>query len=141
MIYKAIKYILENDADFLAAIGIDSDLDIKAYPIHPRKEVTLPFCVFSITDQTGNPTKDNPTTSGMDEIRLRVTVYDNDLDACIDAAEKCRIALDNEKAGGTYNSVVIKTLDFESLNDTFEQNYGDRGAVGIDMNYQIWATP
>ena len=141
MIYKAIKYILENDADFLAAIGTDSDSDIKAYPIHPRKEVELPFCVFSITDQTGNPTKDNPTINGIDNIRIRVSVFGLDFDTLIDISEKCRIALDNEKAGGTYNSVVIQSIDFESLNDTFEPNYGDRGAIGIDMNYEIWSTP
>ena len=141
MIYKAIKYILENDADFLAAIGTDSDSDIKAYPIHPRKEVSLPFCVFSITDQTGNPSKDRPSINGIDNIRIRISIFGEDLDVLIDIVEKCRIALDNEKTGGTYNSVVIVSIDFESLNDTFEPGHGDRGALGIDMNYEIWSEP
>ena len=141
MIYKAIKYILENDTDFLTAIGTDSDSDIKAYPIHPRKEVTLPFCVFSITDQTGSPAKDRKTYNGIDNIRIRVSVFGLDLDVLIDLAEKCRVAIDNEKEGGTYNSVVIQSIDFESLNDTFEPGYGDDGALGIDMDYEIWSIP
>ena len=136
MIYKAIKYILENDADFLAAIGTDGG-DIKAYPIAPRKEVSLPFCVFSITDQTGNPTKD--AVSGADELRVRVTVYDTDLDNLIDVAEKCRIALDGEQDGGTFNTVVVASINFDSLNDVFVESYGPSGAMGIDMNYIIWA--
>ena len=141
MIYKAIKNILENDADFLAAIGVDSDSDIKAYPIHPRKEVTLPFCVFSITDQTGNPSKDRKTINGIDIVRVRVSVFGLDLDVLVDIAEKCRIALDNEKDGGTYNSIIVHAVNFESLNDTWEPNYGDRGALGFDMNYEIWSEP
>ena len=141
MIYKAIKYILENDSDFVTAISTDSDGDIKVYPIHPRKEVNLPFCVFSITDQTGNPAKDRESYNGIDEIRLRVSVYDNELDDVIDLAEKARIALDNEKAGGTYNSVVIQSIDFDNLNDTWQESYGNRGAIGIDMNYTIWSSP
>lgn len=141
MIYNAIKNILENDADFLAAIGTDDDSDIKAYPIHPRKGVTLPFCVFNITDQTGNPAKDRASINGLDTVRIRVSVFGHDLDTLIDIAEKCRIALDNEKEGGTYNSVVIHKIDFESLNDTWEPNYGDRGALGFDMNYEIWSEP
>ena len=141
MIYRAIKYILENDADFLAAIGTDDDGDIKTYPIHPRKEVSLPLCVFSVIDQRGNPTKENKSTNGIDEIRVRISVFDNDLDDVIDLAEKCRIALDNEKAGGTYNTEVIHSIDFDSMNDTFQENYGNRGALGIDMDYTIWAEP
>ena len=92
MIYKAVKYILENDADFLAAIGTDDDEDIKVYPIAPRKEVSLPFGVISITDQTGNPSKDRATISGIDTIRVRVSVFGTDLDTLIDIAEKARIA-------------------------------------------------
>lgn len=141
MVYKAIKYILENDSNFAAAIGTDSDSDVKVYPIHPRKEVSLPFCVFSIIDQRGNPSKDRKSYNGIDEIRVRVSVFDDDLDSVIDAAEKARIALDNEKDGGTYNSVVIQNIDFDNMNDTFAESYGNRGALGIDMNYIIWSTP
>ena len=139
MIYKAIKYILENNAAFLAAIGTDGG-DIKAYPIHPRKEVSLPFCVFSITDQNGNPTK--TSTSQIDEIRVRVSVYDTELDDVIDLAEKCRSALEADFRGPeTFNGVVVHSIDFDSLNDTFEQGYGDRGAIGMDLDYIIWAEP
>jgi len=141
VIYKAIKYILENDSDFATAIGTDADGDVKVYPIHPRKEVGLPFCVFSIIDQRGNPAKDRESYNGIDEIRLRVSVFDNELDDVIDLSEKARIALDNEKAGGTYNSVVIQSIDFDNMNDTWEESYGDRGAIGMDMNYTIWSTP
>jgi hypothetical protein len=141
VIYKAIKYILENDSDFATAIGTDDDSDIKVYPIHPRKQVSLPFCVFSITDQRGNPSKDRKSYNGIDEIRIRVSVFDDDLDTAIDLSEKARIALDNQKHGGTFNSVVIQNIDFENMNDTFAENYGNRGALGIDMNYNIWSTP
>jgi hypothetical protein len=141
MIYKAVKYILENDSDFSTAIGTDDDSDVKIYPIHPRKEVALPFCVFNVLDARGNPTKDNPSTSGLDEYRVRVVIYDNDLDTCIDISEKARIALDGEKSGGSFNTVAVSSIDFESLNDTFVESYGDRGAIGIEMDFNIWSTP
>ena len=141
MIYKAIKYILENDTDFATALSTDSDGDVKIYPIHPRKEVSLPLCVFSVIDQRGNPTKENKSYNGIDEIRVRISVFDSELDDVIDIAEKCRIALENEKLGGTYNTEVIHSIDFDSLNDTFSESYGNRGALGIDMDYTIWAEP
>lgn len=141
MIYKAIKYILENNSNFAAAIGTDSDGDVKVYPIHPRKEVSLPFAVFNIIDQRGNPTKDNKSTSGIDEVRVRVTVYDTELDDVVDLSEKARIALDNQKAGGTFNTEVVHSIDFESLNDGYDNSYGDRGAMYIEHDYTIWAEP
>ena len=139
MIYKAIKYILENNAAFAAAIGTDSDSDVKIYPIHPRKEVTLPFCAFNITDQRGNPTKD--AASALDEVRVRVTIFHTNLDTLVDISDKARTALDGEKAGGTYNAEVIASLDFESLNDGFNETYGDRGAYYIEHDYIIWSEP
>ena len=140
MIYKAIKYILENNSNFATAIGSDNG-DVKIYPIHPRKEVSLPFCVFNIIDQRGNPTKDNRSTSGIDEVRVRITIYDNDLDDLVDISEKCRIAMDLEKSGGTYNTEVVHSIDFESLNDGHDSGYGDRGALYIEHDYTIWAEP
>lgn len=139
MIYKAIKYILENDSAFATAISTDSDSDIKIYPIHPRKEVPLPFCVFNIIDQRGNPTKDE--SSALDEVRVRVTIFDVDLDNMVSLSDKARSALDGEKKGGTYNGEVIDTIDFESLNDGFNETYGDRGALFIEHDYNIWSVP
>jgi len=143
MIYKAIKYILENDSAFAAAIGTFDDgegnVDIKIYPIHPRKEVPLPFCVFNIIDQRGNPTKDEP--SALEEVRVRITVLDDDLDNMVSISDKARAALDGEKGGGEYNGEIIDTIDFESLNDGFNETYGDRGALFIEHDYNIWAVP
>lgn len=139
MIYKAIKYILENDSAFATAIGTDSDGDIKIYPIHPRKEVPLPFCVFNIIDQRGNPTKDE--ASCLDEVRVRVTVLDVDLDNMVTLSDLVRSALDGQKKGGTYNGEVIASIDFESLNDGFNETYGDRGALFIEHDYVIWLEP
>ena len=138
MIYKAIKYILENDSDFATAIGTDSDSDVKVYPIHPRRKVELPFCVFNIIDQRGNPTKD--TNSQIDDIRVRVVVYDTELDDVIDLAEKARSAMAAYKNGGTVAGVELVTVDFESMKDTFEEGYGNRGAIGIEIYFEIWST-
>ena len=139
MIYKAIKYILENNSAFATAISTDSDGDIKIYPIHPRKEVSLPFCVFNIIDLRGNPTKDYASQG--DEVRVRVTIFDVDLDNMVSLSDKVRSALDGEKQGGTYNGEVIDTIDFESLNDGFNETYGDRGALFIEHDYVIWMEP
>lgn len=139
MIYRAIKYILENDSAFATAIGTDSDGDVKIYPIHPRKEVPLPFCVFNIIDQRGNPTKDE--ASALDEVRVRVTVLDDDLDDLVSISDKARAALDGEKGGDTYNGEVVASIDFESLNDGFNETYGDRGALFIEHDYNIWSEP
>ena len=141
MIYKAVKYILENDSDFATAIGTDSDSDVKIYPVNPRKEVTLPFCVYNIMNMSGNPTKDNKSILGMDNYLVRVTVYDNELDDLIDISEKARVAMDNQKAGGTFNTVTVNSIDFYNLRDGFDQGYGDRGVFYIEMDYEIWATP
>lgn len=137
MIYKAVKYILENDADFAAAVGTDTE--IKIYPIHPRKEVSLPFCVFNVLSLAGNFTKSAP--SGLDENTVRITVYDDALDDVIDLAEKARTAMDNEQAGGTYNGVVVHTIDFIQSNDGWQPGFGDRGALLIEMDFNIWSEP
>ena len=135
MIYKAIKYILENDSDFNTAVsGI-------IFPIHPRREVAPPFSVFSVSNMVGNPTKDNPTITGLDNYSVRVSVYDVELDDVIDLAEKARTALDNEKDGGVFNGVTIDTIDFETLNDAFDSGYGDRGLLVMDLNFNIWSLP
>jgi hypothetical protein len=140
MIYKAVKYILENDATFAAAIGTDNG-DIKVYPIHPRKEVSLPFCVFNIEDQQTNPTKDNPSYNGLDEVRIRVSIMDDDLDNVVDITEKARLALEGQKAGGTYAGVVIDSIDLERMSDDYATEYGDRGAIILNSDYIIWTTP
>lgn len=137
MIYKAIKYILENDSDFSTAIGTDDDTNIKLYPIYPTKEVSLPFATYSIIDQIGGPTKDAP--SALDDIRLRVTVYHNDFDTLEDIATKARTALDNEKDGGTFNGVSISTIDFDRLSDGFVEIMDNRGALSIELDFKIWS--
>jgi len=136
MIYKAVKHILENDSTLSAAIGTDDDSDVKIYPINPRKKVELPFIVFNLTDQRGNPSKDIP--SGIDETRVQVIIYDTELDDVIYLAGKVRDALDGEKAGGTYNGTVIHSIDFDNQSDGFAQDYGNRGAIYIEQDYIIW---
>ena len=136
MIYKAVKYILENDTNFATAIGTDDDGDIKAYPIAPRKKVGLPFCVFNIEDQRGNPTKDAP--SAVDTVQFRITVYHTDLDELVDISKKCIIAMDTEKPGGTYNGETIASVDFQAMRDTFIEGYGPHGAIGMEIDFEIW---
>ena len=136
MIYQAIKYILENNSDFATAIGTDSDGDIKAYPIAPRRKVNLPFCVFNIEDQRGNPTKDS--NSQMDAINLRITVYEDELDSLVDISEKCVAAMEAQKAGGTFNTEVVKSVDFSAMRDVFIEGYGPRGALGMEIDFEIW---
>lgn len=140
MIYKAVKYILENDSDFAAAIGTDSDSDVRVYPINPRKEVPPPFCIFNVMNMTGSPTKDNPSYLGMDNYLVRIAVYDTELDDVIDISEKARIALETYKAGGTFNGVTVKSIDFYNMRDGFVPD-GNRGYIYIEMDYEIWATP
>jgi hypothetical protein len=139
MIYKAVKYILENNAALATALGTDSEGDIKVYPIHPRKEVVFPFAVFNISSLNSNPAKDLKSYGSMDEIRLRVTVYANDLDSLLNIAEKTRIAMDDRKEGGTFNGQYISSIDFDSMSDGFDQGYGDRGALTMDMEFNIWS--
>ena len=141
MIYKAVKYILVNDSDFATAMGTDDDGDVKIYPIHPRKEVSLPFGTFNITDDQGNATKDNPTISGMDNQRVRIIVYGTNLDTLVDIAEKARIAMDNEKEGGTYNTVVVESIDFERITDDYDQSTGEKGAYVLNLDFEIWSIP
>ena len=140
MIYKAVKYILENDSTLATALGTDSDSDVKVYPINPRKEVSPPFCVFNVMNMTGNPTKENPSNSGLDNYLVRVAVYDTELDDVITLSEYVRDAMDGEKLGGTYNSVSVVSIDFYNLRDGFVAD-GNRGYVYIEMDFEIWAIP
>lgn len=137
MIYKAVKYILENDADFSSAIGTDSDGNIKLYPIYPTKEVSLPFATYNIVDQVGNPTKDAP--SSVDDLNLRISIYDLDFDVLEGIATKARTALDNEKDGGTYNGVKIATIDFDRMRDGFVEIMSNRGALLIELDFRVWS--
>lgn len=139
MIYKAVKYILENNTAFAAAIGTDSDGDVKVYPIHPRKEVGLPFCVYNVSSLNSNPAKDLRSYLGLDDSRVRVTIFANDLDSLVDLAEKARVAMDTMKEGGTFNGMEITSIDFDNMSDGFDEGWGDRGALTIDMEFNIWS--
>jgi hypothetical protein len=139
MIYKTIKYILENNAAFAAAIGTDSDGDVKVYPIHPRKEVGLPFAVYNVVSLNANPAKDLRSYNGLDESRVRISLFANDLDTLVDIAEKAREAMDDQKEGGTFNGQFIETIDFDNMSDGFDEGWGDRGALTIDLEFNIWS--
>ena len=139
MIYRAIKYILENDTALASALGTDSNGDVKVYPIKPRLRVEPPFCIFSITDQRGNPTKDS--ISQLDETRITVSVVDKELDNVVTLSDLVRNAMDSEKSGGTYNGEVIHSIDFDSLNDNLIEGYGDRGAISIELDFIIFNEP
>jgi hypothetical protein len=66
-------------------------------------------------------------------------VYANDLDSLLNIAEKTRIAMDDRKEGGTFNGQYISSIDFDSMSDGFDQGYGDRGALTMDMEFNIWS--
>jgi len=138
MIYKVIKYILENNTAFASAIGTDGDGDIKAYPIHPRKEVSMPFCVFGISSQNSNPNKDTASYGIIDQARLRISIYTEDLDTLISLFEKARVAMETYKGGITVDGQAIRSIDFESMNDGYNEGMGDRGALYIDADFDIW---
>lgn len=140
MIYKAVKYILENNAAFVAEIGTDDDSNIKVYPIFPAAKVAPPFVAVKVDDQMGNPTKDQP--SQVDQCRLSVRIYAYDLAEADDIEGALRNALDLEKTGGTYDGVVLASVDFESFRDDFiERQGGPEVLLYRELFYDIWIEP
>jgi hypothetical protein len=141
MIYRGIINILESDSDFTTAIGTYTDRNsatqYKIFSVFPTIEIDAPFAGIKIDDQRGNPTKD--ASSAIDEIMLSIRIYDYELSDVIDIAEKARAALD--KQSGTFDTTIIETLDFESLNDGFIEVEGKGLLLYRELNFEIWAVP
>jgi len=120
VIHKAIKYILENDATFAAAIGTDSS-DSKVFPVLVPQTVVLPFCTYELSNTEPHPNKDS--ISDMDFDRVRVTVYADDHDEAMTLAGYCRAALD-KVTPATYNTIAVDSIDFLSWQDGYSQQMG-----------------
>jgi len=116
MIHKVIKYLLENDSTFNTAIGDDDEGEVKIYPLLAPQTVTAPYCVYELNEMGPNPAKEE--VSGADLNSFVVKVYDTEFDDVMDLADKARSALDKATAG-TYNSVILLTMNFTGLNDGY----------------------
>jgi len=140
MIYQAIRNILQSDATFAAAIGTDSDGTVKVYSIFPTKQVSPPFCTVTIEDQVGNPTKG--TASAVDDARVSIRIHHRHLEDIDTIVGNARTALDNEKSGGTFDTVQIASIDFERFRDGYVQLTGESETLLYrELIYEIWIEP
>ena len=135
-IYRAILNILTADSDFSAAIGSDSGT-IKVYTIFPQRTISKPWAAMKIVNQVGNPTKS--TGSDVDNVSFSIRIFNNDMDDVIDTAEKCRTALEGKS--GTFDTVAIGDIEFESFNDDFLFFEGEQPLLYRELNFEIWVTP
>jgi hypothetical protein len=46
--------------------------------------------------------------------------------------------MDTWKEGGTFNGQKIESIDSDGYNDGFDPGYGDRGALTMDLEFNIW---
>ena len=136
-IYRGILSILNADGSFPTAIGTDSDSNIKVYPIFPTRQVATPFVAMKIDNQLGNPTKD--AVSAVDQISFSFRVYGDNLDTIISISDALITAID-KTAKGTYDTVPIGSIDFESYRDDFIYFEGQNTPLLYrELTFEIWA--
>jgi len=104
---KAIQSILEDDAGVGALVGND------IYQQTADQNEALPYIIHDILGTEIERTKDGAT--GIEYIRVQLTVYAATYKAVDDIREACRTALD--ETSGTYESITVQQLRLENEDD------------------------
>jgi hypothetical protein len=95
--------------------------------------VAYPLVIVEEENTDPFPTKSG--ASSKDHVYVNVFCYAESQSALEALSEACRTLLD-EKASGTYNTVVIETIRFQSQND-FDEELENRKVWATDQSYMV----
>ena len=128
----AIYDILVNDA------GIDALVDERIYPNVVRRRAShsgdlFPFIIYDISGDSPGDTKDGVST--LDSVSVMVSGYSKTYNEASDLAAAIRTALD--RVSGTYNTIVIQSIQFEGYDDLFDDDSGDEGIYRKALNFKV----
>ena len=109
----AIYNILSNDSD------ITSLVSTRIFPLVAPQSTEFPFILYDVDENNPSDTKDG--VSKLDTIQSTVSCYAKSYSEACDIADKIRTALD--RVSGTYNTIRIQSIQFDGLNDIFDDNH------------------
>ena len=121
---KALFEILSTDA------GITAICSTRVYPEIADQDAALPFIVYKVSDI--NPSGTKSGSSSLDTARVDVYCVADEYGDAMDLSDAARTALD--RVGGTYNSVAIQSIDFDTADVEFDQ---DQRAYIAESTYNV----
>jgi hypothetical protein len=123
----AIYNILNNDTDVAALVST------KIFPNVAKQGTAFPFIVYQTTDVEPNDTKDGVST--LDSNGFEVLCFAESYSAAVGLAQKVRIALDRKS--GTYNTVKVQSIQFNSVDEDFEIKGDGRGIYVQTLSFDL----
>jgi len=121
---KALFEILSTDA------GITAICSTRVYPEIADQDAALPFIVYKVSDI--NPSGTKSGSSSLDTARVDVYCVADEYGDAMDLSDAARTALD--RVGGTYNSVAIQSIDFDTADVEYDQ---DQRAYIAESTYNV----
>ena len=124
---KAIYEILANDSDVAAIVAT------RIFPQKVEFTERMPAITYFVIDTTPNNTKNGVST--YDYVRCQITGFGTSYSQAQDLAAKIRTALDY--VSGTYAGVVVDKIFFESSDDLYDDNFGEKGIHYVAMDFRF----
>lgn len=109
MSLTAFRSLLMNDAAVTALVSTR---------IYPQVAKTIQYPLIVLQQVSTTPTKVLHEASGMDRVRMQVSVYSENYLQGTDIAAKVRAAVDNYS--GTIETVKLNRVSFETERDVYE---------------------
>lgn len=127
---KGINAVLGILRDDVTVSGLISD---RVYRNKAKQTAQYPLVIVELENVDPFPTKSG--VSSKDHVFVNVYSYSTDQAQLDTLSEACRAALD-EKAAGTYNTVQIETIRFQSETD-FDEEIENRKVWAVDQSYMV----
>jgi len=126
----AIYNILINDTDVEALVSG------RVFPNVTKTGTTFPFIIYDISGDSPGDTKDGVST--LDSVSVMVSGYSKTYSEASDLALAIRTALD--RLSGTYNGIIIQSIQFQGYDDLFDDDSGDEGIYRKALNFKVRQT-
>ena len=126
----AIYNILRNDS------GVEALVVDRIYPNVTKTRTAFPFIIYDVSADSPGDTKDGVST--LDSVSVMVSGYSKTYTQASDLAAAIRTALD--RVSGTYNTIVVQSIQFQGYDDLFDDDSGDEGIYRKALNFKVRQT-
>ena len=126
----AIYDILINNSD------VEALVELRVYPNVTKTKTIFPFIIYDVSGDSPGDTKDGVST--LDTVSVMVSGYSKTYSEASNLALAIRTALD--RVSGTYNTIVIQSIQFEGYDDLFDDDSGDEGIYRKALNFKVRQT-
>jgi len=126
--HLAVQGILAADSGYISAAGSGA----RVFYDEVDQKTQLPFSIVMLDDSNPNDTKDGVSTLDFDMVY--VTHFGETMKTTAALASAARTALDRKS--GTYNTVVVESIQYQSQRTGSEQLV-DKKTHTIEQLYQV----